>query len=41
MVEYLREVTDIQWSKIELLLRTPVRSPKGGRKRLANRDVCT
>ena len=39
MAEYPREVTDAQWAKIEPLLPTPARSPKGGRKRLANRDV--
>ena len=32
-------VTDEQWSKIEVLLPQYEVSPKGGRKRIANRDV--
>ena len=39
MAEYTREVTEAQWAKIEPLLTKPPRSPKGGRRRLPDREV--
>ena len=39
MVEYTGEVTEAQWARIEPLLPTPPRSPKGGRTRIPDRAV--